>query len=78
MKPVPQTVLYGDDAYSNGNCVDACIASLMELPLWMVPQFYQMWVQAAAELKVTFLGCHLPRKQAQNKPWYREFSKKPW
>lgn len=20
----------------------------------------------------------LPRKQAQNKPWYREFSKKPW
>lgn len=35
-------------------------------------------VQAAAELKVTFLGCHLPRKQAQNKPWYREFSKKPW
>lgn len=40
MKPVPQTVLYGDDAYSNGN---SCIASLMELPLWMVPQFYQMW-----------------------------------
>lgn len=43
MKPVPQTVLYGEDAYGNGNCFDACIASLMELPLWMVPQFYQMW-----------------------------------
>lgn len=43
MKPVMQTVLYGDDAYGNGNCVDACLASLMELPLWMVPPFYQMW-----------------------------------
>lgn len=43
MKPVPQTVLYGEDAYGNGNCVDACLASLMELPLWMVPPFYNMW-----------------------------------
>lgn len=43
MKPVSQTVLYGEDAYGNGNCFDACLASLMELPLWMVPHFYQMW-----------------------------------
>lgn len=43
MKPVPQTVLYGEHAIGNGNCVDACIASLLELPLWAVPSFHQMW-----------------------------------
>jgi hypothetical protein len=43
MLPAPQTVLYGEHAYGSGNCVDACVASILELPLWVVPQFYQMW-----------------------------------
>ena len=43
MKPVPQTVLYGEHTTGNGNCVDACLASLLEFPLWMVPPFYAMW-----------------------------------
>lgn len=43
MKPVPQTILYGEHTTGNGNCVDACLASLLEFPLWMVPPFYEMW-----------------------------------
>lgn len=43
MKPVPQTVLYGDNTTGNGNCFDACLASLLEIPLWMVPPFHQMY-----------------------------------
>ena len=43
MKPVPQTVLYGEHSTGNGNCVDACLASLLEFPLWMVPPFYAMY-----------------------------------
>ncbi len=43
MKPIPQTVLYGDNTTGNGNCFDACLASLLEIPLWMVPPFHQMF-----------------------------------
>lgn len=42
MKPVPQTVLYGEHSVGDGNCVDACLASILELPLWMLPSFHCM------------------------------------
>lgn len=43
MKPVKQDKLYSDDGIANGNCLAACYASLLEMPLWMVPPFDQMF-----------------------------------
>ncbi len=43
MKPVQQTKLYSKDGINNGNCYAACIASLLDLPLWMVPPFEDMF-----------------------------------
>lgn len=43
MTPVKQTVLFGDNSIGNGNCFAACLASLLDLPLWMVPPFEQMF-----------------------------------
>ena len=39
MQPVMQTVLHGDG--KAGNCVQACVASLLELPLSAVPHFFE-------------------------------------
>ena len=43
MIPVKQTKLYGADGIHNGNCLAACLASLLELPLWMIPPFDDMF-----------------------------------
>jgi len=43
MTPVRQTKLYGADGIHNGNCLSACLASLLDLPLWMVPPFEDMF-----------------------------------
>ncbi len=43
MTPVKQNVLYAKDGIGNGNCFAACLASLLDLPLWMVPPFEQMF-----------------------------------
>lgn len=43
MRPVLQTQLYGDNAIGNGNCVAAAMASILELPLWMIPPWEQMF-----------------------------------
>lgn len=43
MIPVDQTKLYTDQGIHNGNCFAACLASLLELPLWMVPPFDDMF-----------------------------------
>jgi hypothetical protein len=43
MTPVKQTKLYGKDGIHNGNCYAACLASLLDLPLWMVPPFEDMF-----------------------------------
>lgn len=42
MTPVFQTKLY-PDAIHSGNCFAACIASLLDLPLWMVPPWEDMF-----------------------------------
>ena len=39
MTPVKQTKLYSKDGMHNGNCFAAVLASLLDLPLWMVPPF---------------------------------------
>lgn len=43
MTPVMQSKLYAEDAIHNGNCFAACLASLLDLPLWMVPPFEDMF-----------------------------------
>lgn len=45
MKPVFQSKLYLSDGPHSGNCLAACLASLFEMPLWMVPEFDQMFVR---------------------------------
>lgn len=42
MKPVMQSKLYQADAPMRGNCRAACVASILELPLWMVPPIEDM------------------------------------
>lgn len=37
--PVKQTKLYSKDGGHNGNCFAAVLASMLDLPLWMVPPF---------------------------------------
>lgn len=43
MTPVKQSCLYAADGIGNGDCLVACLASLLDLPLWMVPPFHQMF-----------------------------------
>lgn len=43
MTPVNQSKLYQPDGIHNGNCLAACLASLLDIPLWMVPPFDQMF-----------------------------------
>lgn len=43
MIPVKQSKLYAKDGIHNGNCFAACLASLLEVPLWMVPPFDDMF-----------------------------------
>jgi hypothetical protein len=43
MTPVKQSKLYCTDGIHNGNCYTACLASLLDLPLWMVPPFEDMF-----------------------------------
>lgn len=46
MTPVMQSKLYAKDAVHNGNCFAACLASLLDLPLWMVPPFEDMFARS--------------------------------
>ncbi len=43
MTPAKQSKLYVPDAIHPGNCLAACLASLLDLPLWMVPPFEDMF-----------------------------------
>lgn len=45
MTPVKQSKLYQGDGIHNGNCFAACLASLLDLPLWMVPPFEDMFAR---------------------------------
>lgn len=45
--PVSQTKLYSPDGIHNGNCFAACIASMLDVPLWMVPPFEDMFGRGA-------------------------------
>jgi hypothetical protein len=44
-----QSKLYAEDGIHNGNCFAACLASLLDLPLWMVPPFEEMFGRGAGQ-----------------------------
>lgn len=46
MRPVKQSKLYSPEGNHSGNCFAACMASLLDLPLWMVPPFEEMFGRA--------------------------------
>lgn len=56
MKPVMQSKLYQPDAPMRGNCLNACLASLLELPLWMLPAFEDMRADLERNRRDTWLG----------------------
>jgi hypothetical protein len=52
MTPVKQSKLYAKDGIHNGDCMAACLASLLDLPLWMVPPFEQMFGRADWRMRI--------------------------
>ena len=71
MKPVFQSKLYILDASHNGNCYAACLASLLELQLWMVPPFEEMfargtWFARSVEWLTRFHGLKLVRTEGHD------------
>ena len=70
MKPVSQSKLYQHGGIHNGNCFAACLASLLEIPLWMVPPFEDMfgrghgqWRERAEEWLDRFFMLRLVRRE---------------
>ncbi len=49
MTPVNQSKLYAADGTHNGNCFAACLASVLEVPLWMVPPFDEMFARTGED-----------------------------
>lgn len=47
MRPVSQTIFHGDPDGRPGNCLQATVASLLELPLLAVPHFllHEDWLE---------------------------------
>lgn len=65
MTPVMQSKLYTKDGIHNGNCLAACLASLLDMPLWMVPPFDDMFGRDDWRIRMNewlaFLGYQLIR-----------------
>lgn len=45
MTPVKQSKLYSPEGAHAGNCLAACLASLFDTPLWMIPPFDEMFIR---------------------------------
>lgn len=78
MKPVIQDKLYSPDGIGNGNCFPACLASLLEIPLWMVPPFDQMfaresWGRRRGEWTRRMFGLEFVRTDGHNLKLLPEF-----
>lgn len=77
MTPVMQSKLYYPDGIHNGNCYAACLASILDLPLWMVPPFEDMfgrgeWRVRTSEWLAKVHGLkmvkHMVKHEAANAP----------
>lgn len=59
MTPIKQTLLYDENSTGNGNCVAACYASLLDIPLWMVPPFESMHGRPDRTTRINFWFQHV-------------------
>ena len=69
MTPIKQTIIYNEHTTGNGDCLTACYASLLDVPLWYLPPFHQMygrpdydrriteWFAAVHKMQRVFVGC---------------------
>lgn len=78
MTPVDQSKLHARDGVHNGNCFAACLASMLDLPLWMVPPFEEMfsrdnWLERVQEWLRTMFGVHLRRMSGHDIEHLPEF-----
>jgi hypothetical protein len=48
MRPVDQSILHGDPSGARGDCLRACVASVLDLPLLEVPHFAEIASQMEA------------------------------
>lgn len=51
MTPAQQSKLFLPDGIHSGNCYAACLASLLDLPLWMVPPWEDMFGRGAWKMR---------------------------
>lgn len=68
MTPIEQSKLWTPHGIHNGNCYAACLASLLDLPLWMIPPFEDMfgrgdWKERSAEWLKRMFGQQLVRTE---------------
>jgi hypothetical protein len=71
MIPVMQSKLYVVDGIHSGNCYAACLASMLDLPLWMVPPFEDMfaahaWKQRSADWLSRMFSLQMVRHERKN------------
>lgn len=72
MLPVKQSCLYSVEGIGNGDCFPACLASLLDIPLWMVPPFHQMfgrnnWKDRVNEWLIKFFKVELVKVYNEEK-----------
>lgn len=76
MTPVDQSKLYRPDAPHRGNCYAAALASLLDIPLWMVPAFEDMrdtWETRTQEWLGRCFGLCMVRTWPDDNPALPEF-----
>ena len=78
MTPVKQSKLYSPQGIHHGNCYAACLASLLDLPLWMVPPFEEMfargdWRSRTDEWLKRIFNLKLVRVEGHNQAELPEF-----
>ncbi len=64
MTPVDQSKLYRPDGAHKGNCYAAALASMLDIPLWMVPPFEDMrdtWETRTQEWLARCFGLRMVR-----------------
>lgn len=53
MTPIKQTIIYNEHTIGNGDCRTACYASLLDVPLWYMPPFHQMYGRSDYDKRIT-------------------------
>jgi hypothetical protein len=80
MSPVDQTILHDPDNGQYGDCMRACIASLLEVPIDQVPHFFEGGCESAVfdQRVADYLGRHglielsMPAEVARRTHYTRE------